>query len=344
MKCFVISPIGQPNSRVREHADDVYECVIAPALQMTGVSGRRADHVKDVGRISEQMFDDILTADFCIGILAGFNPNVFYEIAVAHSAGIPVLLLCEKGVTPPFDLKDERAFQYDLSPRPIHRGDNPRALAELIESVRKLEGRRRVPFGDNLAPLGGKAGGPDGIEFKPENMQAASDWARLIDGVQHRLWISAFGLTGWKGIDGMTDCLRRLAERNCEVRILTIDESNPALPMMMNPEISGSEPDAMAARVAAARSWFKQTLSANPRAEVRSIRRGLPLQQIIVTDDAISWSPYFYAVNPMHAPRIDVNSTAPLFPVVLKEFEALWAANAAAVATDLSARRTARAL
>jgi len=29
---------------------------------------------------------------------------------------------------------------------------------------------------------------------------------------------------------------------------------------------------------------------------------------------------------------------------VLKEFEALWAANAAAVATDLSARRTARAL
>ncbi|HXQ47881.1 MAG TPA: hypothetical protein VN806_14780, partial [Caulobacteraceae bacterium] len=98
------------------------------------------------------------------------------------------------------------------------------------------------------------------------------------------------------------------------------------------------------ARVAAARSWFKQTLSANPRAEVRSIRRGLPLQQIIVTDDAISWSPYFYAVNPMHAPRIDVNSTAPLLPVVLKEFEALWAANAAAVATDLSARRPARAL
>ena len=102
-----------------------------------------ADHVKDIGRISEQMFDDILGADFCIGILAGFNPNVFYEIAVAHSAGIPVILLCDKGVVPPFDLKDERVFHYDLSPRAVTRGDNPKALAELIENVRKL------PINDN---------------------------------------------------------------------------------------------------------------------------------------------------------------------------------------------------
>ena len=30
MKCFVISPIGQPGTAVREHADDVFECVIVP--------------------------------------------------------------------------------------------------------------------------------------------------------------------------------------------------------------------------------------------------------------------------------------------------------------------------
>ena len=121
MKCFVISPIGTPDSAIRRHADDVYECVIEPAFVLANVKGHRADHVKDVGRISETMFSDILNADFCIAVLKDYNPNVFYEIAVAHSAGIPVILMSEMGVNPPFDLADERTFHYDLNPRAVYR-------------------------------------------------------------------------------------------------------------------------------------------------------------------------------------------------------------------------------
>jgi hypothetical protein len=50
MRCFVISPIGQPGTEMRDHADDVYECIIEPALKQAGVEGRRADHITDVGR------------------------------------------------------------------------------------------------------------------------------------------------------------------------------------------------------------------------------------------------------------------------------------------------------
>ena len=153
MKCFVISPIGQPGSAVREHADDVFECIIKPALKKADADGQRADQVKDIGRITRQMYEAILTSDFCIAVLHDFNPNVFYELAVAHSAGIPVILLSEKGVDPPFDLKDERVFHYDLAPRAIYRGDNVTALLERVDSVRKLQGRREVPFGNDLIPL-----------------------------------------------------------------------------------------------------------------------------------------------------------------------------------------------
>ena len=31
-KCFVISPIGPPDSEIREHADDVFEYIIKPAM------------------------------------------------------------------------------------------------------------------------------------------------------------------------------------------------------------------------------------------------------------------------------------------------------------------------
>jgi hypothetical protein len=82
MKRFIISPIGESGSAAREHADDVLECVIQPALEKAGVSGRRADQVKDVGRITNQMFDDIITSDFCIAVLlAGMED---------HAGGIPL--------------------------------------------------------------------------------------------------------------------------------------------------------------------------------------------------------------------------------------------------------------
>lgn len=81
MKCFIISPIGQPGSAAREHADDVFECIIKPTLKEADIDGHRADHVQDVGRITKQMYDEILTSDFCIAVLHGFNPNVFYELA-----------------------------------------------------------------------------------------------------------------------------------------------------------------------------------------------------------------------------------------------------------------------
>src|SRR5262245_38501639 len=89
MKCFIISPIGQPGSTSREHADDVFECITRPARKERQGEGWRADHIKDVGRITKQMYDDILSSDFCIAIWHSHNPNVLYEIAVAHSAGIP---------------------------------------------------------------------------------------------------------------------------------------------------------------------------------------------------------------------------------------------------------------
>ena len=47
--------------------------------------------------ISEQMYRAILKEDFCIALLTGFNPNVFYELAIAQAADRPVIILLEFG-------------------------------------------------------------------------------------------------------------------------------------------------------------------------------------------------------------------------------------------------------
>jgi len=115
--CFVISPIGAEGSDIRSHADDVFNHIIKPALMDAGFAEPvRSDHMPDAGRVTNQMFSQIAEADLCIAVLTGFNPNVFYELAVAQCAARPVIILMEKGNDLPFDVKDIRSIHYTLQP------------------------------------------------------------------------------------------------------------------------------------------------------------------------------------------------------------------------------------
>jgi hypothetical protein len=326
MKCFVISPIGQPGSAPREHADDVFECIIKPALKEAVIEGRRADHVKDVGRITKQMYDEILSSDFCIAVLHGFNPNVFYELAVAHSAGIPVILLSEKGVDPPFDLKDERVFHYDLSPRSIHRGDNVRDLLPMIDSVRRLQGNREVPFGDNLIPLNA-SGAVLPYVLKNETNSSAGDWLQLVDQTRNRLYLAGIGFTGWRTIPGMREALGTAIAVDCEIRILTMDIQNPGFICMMNPDITSANVANYGPGIADARSWFQAILKDSPRSAVRAVRNGMLFQQIIIADSRALISPYLFSTTTGYSPRLEINEGSPVFGTFLREFNELWNAN-----------------
>jgi hypothetical protein len=337
MHCFIISPIGAIGSEVRKLADAVFVTVIEPALAMTNVTGHRADHINDVGRISEHMFNEILGSDFCIALLTGSNPNVFYEVAVAHSAGIPVILLTEPNIDPPFDLKDQRTLHYNLDPVAVFRGDNPRALAERIENVRKLKGTRRVPFGENLTPLNAQAV-ESGLKISPESMAAPPFWINLIERAQRRFYVSAFGLTGWKTFRNMRATLAATGPRGCEVRMMTMDETSSSFDAMVNPDILTSSIDGMRIAVGEARKWYADALAGNPLAEVRAIRNSMLHAQFIVSDDLLVWSPYMFSADPRNTPRIECGPDNPLFSATMQEFEALWEANDPAKASSLKSK------
>jgi hypothetical protein len=272
------------------------------------------------------MFDDILTSDFCIAVLHGFNPNVFYELAVAHSAGIPVIMLSEKGVDPPFDLKDERVFYYDLSPRTIFRGDNPLGLVASINSVRELKGRREVPFGNGLIPL--NATSVELYSIKPETNATGDFWLQLVSRTRKRLCLAGIGFTGWRGIPGMREALETAAKAGCEIRVLTLDGKNPAFGYMMNPEVAGFKKSKEAPPdYSETRSWFKNALGGSPKSEVRALTSGMLFQQIIIADDQALISPYLFSCNTGHSPRLDIKAGCREFNSFLLEFDTLWRLN-----------------
>lgn len=147
-RCFVISPIGEPGSDTRKHADTVFQGIVAPALEMLRQEGIevqavRSDHLKEPGKVSHQMFREIFTADLCIAVLTFSNPNVFYELAVAQSAFRPVVALLRQGDILPFDVTDLRMVSYDLldPERLLGRTD----ADELAQNLRTMLGRGWSP-------------------------------------------------------------------------------------------------------------------------------------------------------------------------------------------------------
>ena len=158
-QCFVISPIGDEGSEERQHADDVFDYIIKPAVETRHLIAIRSDHIETPGLISTDMYKRILGDELCVVVLTGMNPNVFYELAVAHAAARPVVLLIQKGEEPPFDLKDHRYVEYDVGNSEALRGGvYAAAVAKHVVALLQADDPPTVPFDSTLSPLGAVSG------------------------------------------------------------------------------------------------------------------------------------------------------------------------------------------
>lgn len=59
----------------------------------------------------------IRKAHLIIADLTGRNPNVFYEVGIAHALNKKVLLMAQSIEDVPLDLRHRRALFYEYSPR-----------------------------------------------------------------------------------------------------------------------------------------------------------------------------------------------------------------------------------
>ena len=53
--CFVIAPIGEPESNIRKRSDQVLKYIIRPAVESCGYKVVRADEIPEPGIITNQI-------------------------------------------------------------------------------------------------------------------------------------------------------------------------------------------------------------------------------------------------------------------------------------------------
>ncbi len=106
--CFVMMPFADP-------IGGYYKAIYEAAITKAGLRPVRADdEIFATGKIIDQVWAGITAAKVLVAELTGRNPNVFYELGLAHALSKPVVLVSATQADVPFDLQHIRVIYYDM--------------------------------------------------------------------------------------------------------------------------------------------------------------------------------------------------------------------------------------
>lgn len=123
-RSMVIHPwFGKPNKPTRRvdvfvampfapESKSLYDDHIVPAVESAGMTAARADEFWGSSHVMSEIWSLICGARLVIADCSTRNPNVFYELGVAHTVGRPVLLIAQDISDVPFDVRHLRVLQY----------------------------------------------------------------------------------------------------------------------------------------------------------------------------------------------------------------------------------------
>ncbi|MGA3332705.1 MAG: hypothetical protein ABSC62_00930 [Terracidiphilus sp.] len=107
--------------------DSVYG-VLRESVDAAGLRCRRADEIWENPAIIQDVVSLIDKSKVVICDCTGRNPNVFYEIGIAHTLGRDVILITQSDTDVPFDLRHLRYIKY------ANNADGLRTLKSQLES------------------------------------------------------------------------------------------------------------------------------------------------------------------------------------------------------------------
>jgi predicted nucleotide-binding protein len=113
--CFIMSPIGDPDSEVRRLADNLSELIVGPVCTTLGYTLVRLDRIPLAGSLTQEIIRLVMDADLVIADITNMNPNVMYELGIRHALGRPCIQISRQGERIPFDIASYRTILYDLS-------------------------------------------------------------------------------------------------------------------------------------------------------------------------------------------------------------------------------------
>jgi hypothetical protein len=116
---------------------EIHQRVYKPVCEAAGINCYRIDEIARPGSITKDIVEGIIESDIILADLTGKNPNVFYELGIAHCLGNKTIMTCQRGETLPFDIGNYRVLFYEqsISGAEALKTDLNKAIVELISSL-----------------------------------------------------------------------------------------------------------------------------------------------------------------------------------------------------------------
>lgn len=143
--CFVIMPISQQVGYGTGHFDFVYEDIIKPSIEATGMVPIRADETINTNLIQLDILRKVIGSDMAICDMSAKNPNVFYELGVRQAFDKPTVLMTDNITSAPFDVSSLRYVEYQekMSYRDV-KSAVERLTQALIETYVKQDDKSEI--------------------------------------------------------------------------------------------------------------------------------------------------------------------------------------------------------
>lgn len=105
---FMIMPFSDNTVRT------AYDCVVKPVFDRMKLKIRKADEIWSVNPIYDDIIKEIQAASVIVVDISGKNPNVFYELGVAHTIKQEktIILTHDEIASTPFDVAHFRIIKY----------------------------------------------------------------------------------------------------------------------------------------------------------------------------------------------------------------------------------------
>jgi hypothetical protein len=116
---------------------EIYSEVYRPICAQNGLVCSRVDEISRPGSITRDIVEGIIDADVVIADLTSQNPNVFYELGIAHSIGNKTIMTAQALQDVPFDVRSYRVLVYEQSISGSRQlgSDLDKAIKELLASL-----------------------------------------------------------------------------------------------------------------------------------------------------------------------------------------------------------------
>ena len=153
-QCFVLMPFAEP---FREVYEAIVEALEGPELNFDCT---RADELFGGGHIIEDILRCIGTAEIIVADLTTRNPNVFYELGIAHMCKEvgKVLILTQDMEDVPFDVRQFRCIVYEQTPAGLRQLQD--ALVSTVREISRPVHRFEIETGQQYR-LPHRLFGPD---------------------------------------------------------------------------------------------------------------------------------------------------------------------------------------